>query len=51
MARSMARRAHCGTSRFDEFEREWGRALAERVGETVGERLKATLELRPWFPG
>jgi hypothetical protein len=37
--------------RFDEFEREWGRALAERVGETVGARLKATPELRPWFPG
>ena len=37
--------------RFDEFEREWGRALADKVSETVGERLKATPELRPWFPG
>ena len=37
--------------RFDEFEREWGRALADRVSEKVGERLRATPELRPWFPG
>jgi len=37
--------------KFDEFEREWGRALADKVSEKVGERLKATPELRPWFPG